>query len=151
MKYCVSIVASPVSGQGLILPAFLSVLLAGAILLVLGTPSAKAGQFPQCNDVPVEKRIIRDFAWADKHTWFGGVVIVSLSKMHEHRSAQQENSPVARRYCMATAHFSNGGQAPVYYLIENIGGFVASTWNVTHCVPGLDHWRNHDGLCQALR
>jgi len=131
--------------------AGLLMVLASLMILALSGAPAKSGEFPQCHDVPVEKRILRDYAWAEKNTWFRGIDLVRLSKMHEHRVTQNENSPVIRRYCMATGHLSNGYKRSVYYLIENVGGFAGQTWNVTHCVIDLDHWRNHDGNCRALR
>lgn len=116
-----------------------------------GINNAKARQFPQCNSVPVEAEILRDFNWAEENTWQRGFKMDRLSRMHEHRTTQFDGSPVTRRYCMATAHLSNGQHRSVYYLIEDIGGFVGKNWNVTHCVIGLDPWHNHDGNCRTLR
>jgi hypothetical protein len=121
-----------------------------AFIAIFAAP-AKSAVFPQCHDVSVEKRILNDYDWAETRTWYRGIKLLSLSKMHEHKVNQNVNSSVVRRYCMATGHLSNGHQRSVYYLIENVGGFVGKTWNVTHCVVGLDHWRNHDGNCRALR
>jgi len=121
------------------------------VALITNIGPAKAAQFPYCDDVPVEYEIVRDFNWAEKKTWQRGFELVRLSKAHQHRVVQHEGSPVIRRYCMARAHLSNGRHHSIYYIVDNIGGFVGKNWNVKHCVIGLDPWRNHDGNCRALR
>lgn len=113
--------------------------------------SAKAAQFPDCHSVPVEARIIRDFNWAERKTWNRGYTLIRLSGAHEHRTKQYEGSVVTRRYCMARAHFTNGDQRMVYFMVSDIGGFVGQNWDVTHCVAGLEPWRNHGGNCRTMR
>lgn len=113
--------------------------------------SAHAFDFPLCTDAKVEKRILKDFNWAEKKTWQRGFDLVGLSRMHEHRTVSYEGSIVTRRYCMADAHFSNGTRRSIYYMINDHGGFAGLWWRVTHCVNGLDPWRNHDGNCRAIR
>ena len=127
----------------------LALMLAAAGASLAG--SASAAQFPFCHDVPVEHRIIRDFNWAENKTWQRGFTLVRLDRMHEHRTVSMINSPVTRRYCNATAILSNGQQRQIWYMIEDIGGFVGKNWDVTHCVAGLDPWRNHDGYCRTMR
>lgn len=123
-----------------------------ALVMGLGTRNADAAaQYPNCHAVPVEARIVRDFNWAERNTWNRGFVLERLSDAHEHRTIQFEGSSVSRRYCMAKAHFSNGHHRTVYFMISDIGGFVGRNWDVTHCVLGLDPWRNHDGNCRTMR
>ncbi len=129
--------------------AFLVLL--GVFYFVAGTNRAQSAQYPNCDDVPVEFRIVREFNWAERKTWQRGFQMVRFSGAHEHRTVQYSGSEVSRRYCMAKAHFSNGENRTIYFMISDIGGFVGLNWDVTHCVIGLDPWRNHDGECRAIR
>ncbi len=126
-----------------------SLKLAAIGLALAGT--ASAAQFPLCTDLPVAGRIIDEFNWAEKKTWQRGFTLVKLDRMHEHRTTSMVNSPVTRRYCNATAVLSNGQRRQIWYMIEDIGGFVGQNWDVTHCVAGLDPWKNHDGYCRTMR
>ena len=130
--------------------------LATAALIALGgalpTNAWQANRImPSCSEPPVAARIMEDFNWAERNTWQRGFTMSGLSRMHEHRTEQWRDSPVLRRYCMATAQMSDGQHRNVYYLIEDRGGFAGRTWEVTHCVIGLDDWRNHDGNCRTMR
>jgi hypothetical protein len=118
---------------------------------LLGNRATESAQYPSCDAVPVEYRVIKDFNWAERKTWQRGYQMVKLSRAHEHRMVQYSGSEVSRRYCMAKAHFTNGDHRTVYYMISDIGGFVGRNWDVTHCVMGLDPWLNHDGSCRTMR
>ena len=125
-----------------------------SLIFVIATSAGQAAsvkQFPQCSDVPVEFRIMRDFNWAERKTWLRGIKMTGMSRMHEHRTSQLRDSEVTSRYCMAEGEFSDGHRRSVYYLIEDSGGFVGLNWDVTHCVIGLDPWRVNDGNCRTLR
>ncbi len=129
----------------------LNTLFAAFLLLCIGLGTAKAGEFPQCDDATVEGRIIADFNWAERNTWQRGFELSELTKMHEHRTTRFDGSQVTRRYCMAKAHLTNGKHRSVYYMINDKGGFAGISWKVTHCVMGLDPWKNHDGNCRTMR
>ncbi|MCB1384365.1 MAG: hypothetical protein KDJ80_00365 [Nitratireductor sp.] len=131
--------------------ALSAALVAAFGLFVLSGSPAHAAVFPACHDAPVEMRILRDFNWAEENTWRRGVDLVRLDRMHEHRTVQKAGSQVTRRYCNATAILSNGTRRQIWYMIEDIGGFAGYTWEVTHCVSGLDPWKNHDGYCRTMR
>ncbi len=74
-------------------------------MLIAFATSAKAYNFPQCDDGQVEARIFRTFSWAERSTWQRGIDLISLSRVHEHRTTQFEGSIVTRRYCMAHGAF----------------------------------------------
>ena len=131
---------------------FASIFFTGCLLMLIAfATSAKAYNFPQCDDGQVEARIFRTFSWAERSTWQRGIDLISLSRVHEHRTTQFEGSIVTRRYCMARAHFSDGKQRSMYFMINNRDGFAGQSWNVTQCVIGLDPWKNHDGNCLGIR
>ena len=62
-----------------------------------------------------------------------------------------ENSPIARRYCRATARLSDGRDRTVWYLIEYGQGFAGIGDNVEFCVSGFDRWNVYDSHCRVLR
>lgn len=134
-----------------VLAAIAFLAMASVLFFAAGANKANSAQYPNCGDVPVEFRIVREFNWAERKNWQRGFQMVRFTGAHEHRTVQYSGSEVSRRYCMAKAHFSNGEQRTIYYMISDIGGFVGLNWDVTHCVLGLDPWRNHDGECRAIR
>lgn len=80
-----------------------------------------------------------------------GLAIASFDKVHEHHhKSQSEFSPVARRYCGATASMSDGQERYVWFLIEKPAGFVGFGNNVEFCVTGLDRWKVYNGRCRVL-
>lgn len=62
-----------------------------------------------------------------------------------------QNSPIARRYCRATARLSDGRDRTVWYLIEYGQGFAGIGDNVEFCVSGFDRWNVYDSNCRVLR
>lgn len=100
--------------------------------------------------------------------------ITTLSDVHEHRYQPQDvhtGSPIARRYCHATAHFNDHSARKIWYLIEGGMGFAGfgQSWlgakqkvrdglgngmlihNVEFCIEGLDNWNVYDAHCRVLR
>ena len=81
-----------------------------------------------------------------------GLAINSFRKVHEHHhKSKSEFSPIARRYCGATATLSDGRERTVWYLIEKPAGFVGIGNNVEFCVSGFDRWNVYNGHCRILR
>lgn len=151
-KQTKAIAASTSPASAIVQPVVAAI---GTLLLLLAAfgvvRTAEAAQFPACHAVPVEAKIIRDFNWAEKNTWNRGYLLARLSGAHEHRTRIFDESIVTRRYCMAKAHFTNGDHRTVYFMVSDIGGFVGRNWDVTHCVMGLEPWRNHGGNCRTMR
>lgn len=80
------------------------------------------------------------------------LAINAFRKVHEHRhKSESEFSPVARRYCGATATLSDGRERYVWFLIENPAGFAGLGNNVEFCVTGFDRWNVYNGHCRILR
>ncbi|MEM0898638.1 MAG: hypothetical protein AAGI92_01650 [Pseudomonadota bacterium] len=100
--------------------------------------------------------------------------ILELSGIHEHRYEDQDvhlGRPIARRYCHATAVFSDHTQRPIWYLIEGGVGLFGQGQsylgsmkfirekihrdgrfvnNVEFCIEGLDPYRVYGGGCRVL-
>lgn len=100
--------------------------------------------------------------------------ITGYEKVHEHRYIPQDvhaARPIARRYCHATAHFSDGLSRTVWYLIEGGMGFAGygrsmtganphkrRFWgggptfhNIEYCVEGMDVWNVYNNNCRLLK
>lgn len=60
-------------------------------------------------------------------------------------------SPIARRYCQATARLSDGRDRSIWYVIEYGQGFASIGDNVEFCLLGFDRWNIYDGSCRVLR
>lgn len=134
--------------------AGMALLVALVLMFVFSAQSARAesyGVFPTCDTPTVQKRILDRFNKAEEKQWRRGFTMAQLSRLHEHRTENWKDSEILRRYCMATAHFSNGSHRSVYYLVEENGSIAGLSWDLTYCVSGLDPWRNFDGSCRTVR
>lgn len=80
------------------------------------------------------------------------VDILDFRRIYEKRYLpEQERWPIGRRYCGATVHLSDGGERPIWYLIEEGMGFASIGDNVEFCVSGFDRWYVYNGDCRVLR
>jgi capsid protein len=80
------------------------------------------------------------------------VQIADFQAIHEHRYLPaQEDRPIGRRYCGATAIMSDGQGHDIWYLIEEGQGFASIGDNVEFCVSGFDRWYVYNGRCRVLR
>jgi capsid protein len=108
-----------------------------------------------CGQSHVLNRIVNKFSYQVHHVpGLPQVAIQDFSDVRQNRyepSRDPELAAVARHYCRATAHLSDGDQRPVWYLVEEGQGFVGVGNNVEFCVAGFDRWRVYDGNCRSLR
>jgi hypothetical protein len=134
--------------------------LAIAFLMALAATAAQAagfksgpnGDVPECGNAKVLMAIGKRFDHASKHLHKNGIAISAITKVHEHRFHERtERSPIARRYCGATAHMNDGRRRTLWYLIEDGMGFAGYGDNVEFCVSGLDPLRAYGGHCRVLR
>jgi hypothetical protein len=98
-------------------------------------------------------RISHKFRYQITHVpYLPDVEIVDFQGVHENRYLPaDEDHPIARRYCEATAVLSNGRRHQVFYLIESGMGFAGiGGTNVEFCVNGFDRWKVYDGRCRVL-
>ncbi|MGL4489535.1 MAG: hypothetical protein ACRCU5_08835 [Rhizobiaceae bacterium] len=105
-----------------------------------------------CDDERVLKSIAKRFHKQSRIVNDVDLRISELSNMHEHRSIEKsEFSPIARRYCGATATLSDGRQREVWYLIESSAGLAGWGNGVEFCVLGFDRWNVYNSGCRVLR
>lgn len=108
-------------------------------------------KFPVCKDESVMKRIVKRFNKTEKIYWEGrGLVLNTVTNMHQHSENPFAESPINRRYCHGDAIFENGKKRRIHFLIEEGAGFAGFTWNVEYCIHGVDPWRYYDGSCRVL-
>jgi hypothetical protein len=80
------------------------------------------------------------------------LTIRGFSGIHEHRYlAKSEMRPIAKRYCGAKVHLSDGHSRDLWYLIEDGMGFASVGDKVEFCISGLDRWNVYDRYCRVLR
>ena len=80
------------------------------------------------------------------------VSITDFRRMPQHRYLPaQEDRPIGRTYCGATAILSDGDARDIWYLIEEGQGFASIGDNVEFCVAGFDRWYVYNGRCRVLR
>ncbi len=105
-----------------------------------------------CDDTRVLKSIAHRFQKQSLIVNHTKLSIAEFSKVHEHRSYEKsEFSPIARRYCGATATLSDGRNRTVWYLIESNAGLVGWGNGVEFCVSGFDRWNVYNASCRILR
>ena len=106
---------------------------------------------PACDEPGVLKRISDKFAQQDANITFTGLVIEHIGEVRERAARVGGPSLIDRRYCGATAWFSNGGTSEVVYLIEGpkLGTFSIG-WSVESCLPDFDPYRVYDARCRAI-
>jgi len=148
--------------------------LVGAVLSAGATVAARAadpisvspdGQ--PCAEQWVLKDIAKRFRYQVEHVpHLKQVEISAFDRVHEHRYIPaDEDRPIARRYCGATVHLSDGDSRDIWYLIEEGQGFATLNAglgnvlpfrhvppdNVEFCVSGFDRWFVYNGACRVLR
>ncbi|MEK1887712.1 MAG: hypothetical protein AAAB35_09110 [Phyllobacterium sp.] len=132
-----------------------------AVSVVLSSGiSARAADYVEggyddtCGQAGVLNRIVNRFAYQVRHVPnLPQVGIHNFSDVRLTRyepSREPELAAVARHYCKATAHLTDGGQRPVWYVVEDGMGFVGIGNNVEFCVLGFDRWHVYDGQCRTL-
>ena len=110
---------------------------------------------PLCDDAAMLKKISVRFRHQARHVHHDETLqIVDYTPIGETRFRDQDAHqarPVPRRYCSARAHFNDGRERTVWYLIEGGAGFAARGSNVEFCVSGFDRWNVYNAACRVLR
>jgi hypothetical protein len=128
-------------------------LFAGSALVALsGTANAGDRTPRDCEDTGILSRITAKFRYQVRHVpHLPDVEIEEFRRIHQHRYIPfDEDQPIARRYCGATAMLSDGRKRDVWYLIEDGMGFASIGDNVEFCVSGFDRWKVYNGRCRVL-
>ena len=124
--------------------------IAFSALTVLPALAGSNGIVAECDNAEVLKVIDSRFDHAALHK--GVIAIDGFSKIHQHRLINATTrSPIARRYCGATATMSDGKHRTMWYLIEDGMGLAGIGDNVEFCVSGLDPMKAYDGRCRVLK
>lgn len=122
---------------------------------VFAQPALSAGldaKVAECGDARVLETIPKRFHHAAHNLFDRSFGIESIAKVHQHRLVKAtERSPIARRYCGAVAHMSDGKARTMWYLIEDGMGLAGLGDNVEFCISGLDPIKAYGGRCRALK
>ena len=124
------------------------------LVLTMATPLsvARANDVSSCDTPGILSTISSRFHHQSHEVHHNKLVIESYTKVHEHRfEPQRKLWPIARRYCMATAHVSNGHHYAVRYFIEGGMGLASVGDNVEFCVSGFDRWNSYNSYCRVAR
>lgn len=105
-----------------------------------------------CDEPAILSKIMRRFHHQTHEVHHDPMVIEAYSKVHQHRFYPADaKHQIARRYCGATAHLSNGSRHYVWYFIETEAGFAGIGDNVEFCVTGFDRWNVYNSRCRVAR
>ena len=124
------------------------------VVLAMATPlsEARAGDVSACDTPGILSTISSRFHHQSREVHHNDLVIESYTKVHQHRLEEQRKySPIARRYCMATAHVSNGHHYSIRYFVEGGMGLASVGDNVEFCVSGFDRWNVYNSYCRVAR
>ncbi|MDR6633985.1 capsid protein [Phyllobacterium sp. 1468] len=142
--------------------SFLAASFAVGVALASAAAPARAADYVEsgpgyddtCGQARVLNRIINRFSYQVRHVpnlpQVGIQDFTDVRLTHFEPSRDPDMDAVARHYCRATAHLSDGDQRPVWYLVEEGQGFVGIGNNVEFCVSGFDRWHVYNGNCRTL-
>lgn len=107
-------------------------------------------RLPDCSASSVQGAVRNRIARAIP-SYYNGLRILGLDNLQEARFDVNGVSPVARRYCSATADLSDGSRQTVNYLIEEHAGLFGIGWNVEACLAPRDKWHVYGAKCSTVR
>lgn len=108
-----------------------------------------SGQVPPCDDPDVLAEITQRFGSRELWFWNASLAIVHFDSVSEAGYRTNGASYIPRRYCRASALFSDGQQRGVVYNIAEDTGLLGMTRGVTWCVVGLDPSHAYSPACRA--
>jgi hypothetical protein len=127
-------------------------LIACLIAIGFGAPAQawwSKGTLPPCDAPNVVSSIVHKFRIAERRTFHWGVDIARVMDIYERPEVIRNSSLIGRRYCHATALFTNGRREEVAYLVESKQGFVGIGWRVESCLPDYDPWHVYGAWCRS--
>lgn len=108
-----------------------------------------SGVLPPCDDPDVLAEITQRFGSRELWFWHSPLAIVQFESASETGYRNNGASYIPRRYCRASALFSDGRERRVVYNIAEDTGLLGVTRGVTWCVVGLDPNHAYSPACRA--
>jgi hypothetical protein len=106
---------------------------------------------PLCNDPAVLGKISSNFAQKEATYWTSTLDIVGVDRIREIAFRPWAADTIPRRFCSGIAEVSDGKRRPIYYSVNETGGWIGAGWGVEWCVVGLDrNWAYNPG-CRMAR
>ncbi|AXS41426.1 cytoplasmic protein [Breoghania sp. L-A4] len=118
-----------------------------------GAGQTDRARLPACDAAPIRAAVLRTIERADPD-YRRDFSIKSLGPGSQTGFLKDRPSPLARRYCRASAETQEGARLrhrKLYYMIEEYQAFAGIGWNVEVCVAGRDRWYVHDTWCRTVR
>lgn len=109
------------------------------------------GTLPPCDAPNVVSSIVYKFRSAERRTFHWGVDIAQIRDIRELPEIIRNTSLIGRRYCNATALFTDGRREEVAYIVEAKQGLASIGWRVESCLPKYDPWHVYGAWCRAAR
>ncbi|MEO1199539.1 MAG: hypothetical protein AAFX39_09945 [Pseudomonadota bacterium] len=108
---------------------------------------------PTCDDDAVLAELRHDFDDSERLYRDPKLSLRAVSHVREVATRQWDDDRylMARRYCEARAHLSDGRDYRLVYWIRSDEGFAGAGWGVTHCMVGRDIYYAYQPACQGLR
>ena len=118
-----------------------------------GPTQGDQARLPACDSGAVRAAVLRTIERADPD-YRRDFSITALGRAAQTGFIKDRPSPLARRYCRASAETQEGARRrhrKLYYMIEEYQAFAGIGWNVEVCVAGRDRWYVHDAWCRTVR
>jgi hypothetical protein len=107
------------------------------------------GDLPACDDSQVLGDVSISFNWREWRFTDSELSIQSFSKVGETGYRPYGKDFIPRRYCVATALFSDGKERVVRFNLIERGGFLGIGHGLEFCAVGLDREHAYSADCQA--
>lgn len=106
---------------------------------------------PLCDSPAVLGKISSRFGHKESAFWNSNLDILGIDRVREIAFRPWAADTIPRRFCAGVAEVSDGKRRPIYYSVNETGGWIGGTWGVEWCVVGLDrNWAYNPG-CRMAR
>lgn len=106
---------------------------------------------PACTEHSALDTIQSRFATKESRFWNSNLQIVGFEKIREVAFRPWAEATIPRRFCAGRALVSDGRWHNVYYSIDEDGGLIGATWDVTWCVQSFDRNRAYSPNCKMAQ
>ena len=107
------------------------------------------GVMPPCDDPDVLAEISQRFGAREGWFWNSPLGLVRFESVAETGYRNNGLSYIPRRYCKASALFSDGRERRVMYNIAEDTGLLGVVRGITWCVVGIDRNHAYSPACRA--
>src|SRR5215207_4357248 len=106
---------------------------------------------PLCDDPAVLGKIASRFAEKEGNYWRSDLGLTAIERVRELAFRPWGSDAIPRRFCSGVAVVSDGKPRPVYYSVNETGGWLGAGWGVEWCIVGLDRNWAYNPHCRMAR